>query len=253
MEISAQGDIPRANVALIGQWDPISTTHQALFRNEVAAAARTGRGVVVLTLDPAPAAHVFGFRARPPLDDVAARMRIQRGCGVAVRATVALTEAESARSGAAEMLGELRARFPIDELVLGARQTLGVGSRGDFAAVLEAAWSHRLAVRRLDPTVNRLRTSDARRAVASGRVAEAVAVLGRELCWARPHDGRVRLPWPAGLYKAVGLIAPGAGARRIGDEIQIMLRDDGDVSSFAWPDDALSWIGFHSGPMDDKP
>lgn len=250
MDIREYGGGSGGRVALIGEWDPTSSTHERLFRTEVSTAALSGRSVVVVTLSPSPVSYVLGARARPPFDDVAARLHFQKDFGVQAMVTVALSERESRRSGAADLLHELCSRFPIEELVLGGRQTLGVGGLGDAEAVRAACDTYAVNLRRLEPLVDRYPTNDARRFLVRGCLGEAVELVGRHLFWARPPAGIVRVAWPAGTYRAVPAVAPTLHSEPVGDDLRVELQAADGTSCFAWPDEFVPWLGFFAGPAD---
>lgn len=238
------------HVALIGEWDPLGPAHEQLLRSTVSSAALSGRSVLVVTLEPGPASRVFGSTARPPFDDVAARLLLQERCGVQSRVTVGLTPSEVERCGAEHLLAELCRFVPIEELVLGAYQTLGVGSLGDPAAVDAAARKRGIPVRRLDPLDVRPRTADARRLLANGYLQQATSIVGRHFFWARPHDEVVRLPWPPGWYRALPYAAPSPADRLTGDDISVEMRRSDGSSYFFWPTRAIPWLGFAAGPQE---
>jgi hypothetical protein len=187
---------------------------------------------------------------RPPFDDVAARLFAQERCGVQTKVTVELSPDEVERSGADQLLAELSKRIPIAELVLGAKQTLGVGHLGDVAAVDEAARKRGITVRRLTPPSTRLRTADARRLLANGYLKEATEIVGRHLFWAQPAEEVVRLPWPPGWYRAVPYAAPLPADRLPGEDMRINVRRSDSSSCFPWPEEGVPWLGFAAGPRE---
>ena len=250
MRIRQYGGGSGDHVGLIGEWDPTSPAHEQLFRSTVRSAALSGRRVLIVTLDPAPASYIFGPMDRPPFDDATARLFAQERCGVQTRVKVELSPAEVEKSGVDHLLAELCARIKIAELVLGAKQTLGVGHLGDAVAVDEAARKRGITVRRLDPPSARPRTADARRLLATGYLKEVTKIVGHHLFWAQPADELVRLPWPPGWYKAVPYAAPLLGDRLPGEDMRIMVRRWDGSGCFSWPKESIPWLGFAAGPRE---
>ncbi|MEU4549557.1 hypothetical protein [Nonomuraea dietziae] len=248
MDVVRYGSGSGGHVTLIGEWDPFSPAHAQLLCSTVSSAALAGRSVLVVTLDPAPASHIFGPMACPPFDDVAARLFLQERCGVQTRATVGLSAVEVERCGVEDLLAELCELVTIEELVLGARQTLGVGRLGYPAAVDEAARKRGIQVRRLDPVVTGVRT--ARALLAKGCVQKVADIVGRHLYWGRPEDGSVRLPWPPGWYRAVPYSAPSPAHRLPGEDVRIEIRESDGTGCFPWPAADPPWLGFAVGPHD---
>ena len=239
------------HAALIGVWDPILPSHEDLFREAADRAARKGQKLLVVTLSPSPLAQLRGATEHPTFDDVEARLFFQERCGVDTRITVSLSCRELNDCGAHFLLSHLHQIVSIEELTLGAAQSLGRGEAGSERAIGAFCAAHDIRLHSLPPPAGRLRINEAREHLRSGHLRQAVALLSRPLYWARPRS-QLYLPWPPGLYSAIPIRAP-APLPQIPDAppIVVELKPDRMLSRVRWPDRTILWLAFISGPCDD--
>jgi FAD synthase len=249
MRLGVYGSARGKHVAVIGVWDPITPNHEKLYRDTVAQASRSDLKTMVVTLDPTPAAQMWGRLEVPSFDAITARVYIQRKCGVQTNVVAHLRRDEIYEGGAEYFLSRLCERVSVSKLILGAGQSLGRGPRGSVRTILEYCSEHGIDVERLSPPSRRWSIPGARNALRRGHLGTCVNILGRPLFWSRPRSQYAVLPWIPGRYRAIPCPAPVSECVS-GSAIDIQLQSFTDRSRFQWPDRAIRWLAFVEGPGD---
>lgn len=251
MRATQHGRLIGPAVAVVGVWDPFLASHKSLLEDLRDRAVESRRSSVAVLIDPSPG--TFGsFKARygtagwPVYDSVPARIRLMRD----LRLDAVLRMRFQKRDfdvTAAQFLDAVRARVDLEELWLGALQLLGPGTQGARAAVADYADRHgfRLTILPLPP----VGTYDVRALLASGRLADAIDVVGRPPIWSRPPSGALRLAWRPGPYRATGLETWGVIATRTELEVTLTAEPRGRPK-LIWPDPDIRYLEFTAGPAD---
>jgi FAD synthase len=248
------GRVTGSAVAVVGVWDPFLHSHKSLLEDLRDGAVERGCSSVAVLIDPHPGSF-SGFRARygtpgwPVYDSVPARIRLMRDIGLDSVLCMRFRKHDF-DSTAAQFLDAVRARVEFEELWLGALQLLGPGTQGARAAVADYAdrRGFRLTVLPRPP----VGTYDVRALLASGRLTDAIDLVGRPPIWSRPPSGTLRLSWRPGRYRAVGLEKPGAIAEGVELEVTLKAQPSGP-SKLIWPRRDTRYLAFTSGPADVEP
>jgi FAD synthase len=251
MKPKLYGVLPKPAVAVVGVWDPFSTSHRELFLRLRAYSVENSCSSLGVLIDPPPGAF-SSFKARyrvsgwPEYDSVRARVRFILNCGV--DAVLCMRFCEQDFSATAEdFLDAVRAHARLEELWLGALQLLGPGPRGSMAAVAEYTNLHGMHLRILPPPP--LLTYDVRAFLASGRLIDAIQTVGHPPVWDRPSSGELHLAWRPGLYRAFPMERPEAKQRL--DEIKLTLApSQSGPAKLLWPSRSIRYLAFSSGPAD---
>lgn len=225
--------------------------HQCLVAHLRESSAKAGLSPVAVLIDPAPGAF-SGFGARygiagwPVYDSVLTRIALMRhrGADAVVRVQFRKSDFEGTAS---EFLDVIRARVDLEELWLGAMQLLGAGERGDRTAVAEYADRHGIRLRILPRAP--VSAYDIRWLLASGRLREAVDVVGRPPTWGRPRSGMLFLSWRPGLYRAHALNTPEGGRGQTELELTLQAQPKGPPT-LEWPRRDIRYLAFTAGPAD---
>jgi FAD synthase len=245
------GRVAGSAVAVVGIWDPLSSAHMSLLTELRDNAAAAGLSSVVVLIDPAPGvfsdfARRYGTGGWPVYDGVTARISLIRQLGVnaVLRMRLRRTDFDAT---AAQFLDAVRARVELEELWLGATQLLGPGTPGRREAVAEYADDHgfRLSILPRAPVAGH----DVRSLLASGRLRQAVEVVGRPPTWRRPRSGALCLAWRPGTYRAIGIDRPVTPARGAAMDIALEARLNAPAM-LPWPHPDIHYLAFTSGPAD---
>ena len=251
MRAVQHGRIAGPAVAIVGVWDPVLSSHVPLLGNLRDRAAAAGLTSVAVLIDPAPGAasgfarqyDTFGW---PVYDSVPARIGLIRHLGLDAVVVVRFRKIDFGATAAA-FLDTVRERVCLEELWLGAVQQLGPGIPGSPPAVADYAHRHGFRLTMLPRAP--LGTYDVRYLLASGRVREAVHIVGHPPTWRRPRSGVLRLPWRPGRYQAVALDSPERPPD--GNKINIALAARSNESAtMCWPDPGIRYLAFTAGPAD---
>jgi hypothetical protein len=235
----------------VGVWDPFLPSHKSLLEDLRDRAVESGRSSVAVLIDPSPGT-IGSFKARygtagwPVYDSVPARIRLMRDVGLDAVLRMRFRRRDFDAT-AAEFLDAVRARVDLEELWLGALQLLGPGAPGARAAVADYADRHgfRLTMLPLPP----VGTYDVRALLASGRLADAIDVVGRPPIWSRPPSGTLRLAWRPGPYRVAGIERWGAIAAGSALDVTLTAEPRGRPK-LVWPDPGIQYLAFTSGPAD---
>ena len=239
VRVNVRGHLAEPAVAVVGSWDPLLPTHMSLFRRLVRYARPRSLASVVIHLEPSPALHLNGPLEWPVYDDVKARMFLVAACGVSASLVVSFRKRDLT-SGAKELLELVTQRVRLQELWLGASQSLGTGRGGSDEAIRRLAQQHRIRILRLPPASLDAGGRKVRECLIKGELEQATRIVGRSPAWSRPRSGLLRLAWHPGRYVAAPLLAP---AEEPGEPFHLQLEGSGrTVPKCAWPDPAMSWM-----------
>jgi FAD synthase len=257
MRATQYGRLTGPVITVVGVWDPFLASHRTLLQQLRSRAAARSRSSLAVLIDPPPGA-ISRFRLRygtsgwPVYDSVSTRVGFILDAGVDAVLCMRFRRRDFGAT-AAEFLDAVRARAEVEELWLGAVQQLGPGPPGSRAAVADYAVRHGLRLTMLPAPP--LATYDVRHLLASGRLAEAVRVVGHPPIWARPKSAGLRLAWHPGPYRAIPLKQPGpvsAGSPLDGaSTLQVVIRPQSKgPGKLTWPGPEIRYLAFVSGPCD---
>jgi len=252
MKATLHGTIDRPAVAAVGVWDPYRPAYEDLFGALRARGRERRLSSLAILLDPNPFMFLAGADVCPVYDDVRARIDLMLGSvdGV-LRLRFARRDVDG---GAAEFFEAVSGQVAVAELWLGARQSLGRGAAGCGETIAAMASRYRTDLRILPepPRSTKAAKWSVQYLLRAGRLAEAIAEVGRPPVWRRPRSGRLHLAWRPGVYVAVPLER--AGAAVSAERLRLQLSDDGPgLPSLVWPDPRIRYLAFISGPGDTTP
>jgi hypothetical protein len=245
------GRVTRPAVAVVGVWDPFLFSHESLLANLRDRASTAGLSSVAVLIDPAPGAFSsfaarYGASGWPVYDSVPTRIGLMRHVGLDAVLRMRFRKRDFDAT-AAEFLDAVRACINLDELWLGAMQLLGPGSQGGPQAVADYADRHGLRLTMLPRAP--VGTYDVRSLLASGRVRDAINVVGRPPTWRRPRSGTLHLSWRPGRYRAIALDKPEGSLD--GAELEVALTAHPNaLPRLAWPRPDIRYLAFVLGPAD---
>jgi hypothetical protein len=154
-------------------------------------------------------------------------------------------------AGAAEFFATLESFAPIQELWLGAHQSLGRGPSGSNNAIVALAeergvYVHRLPIVRYTPA-----PYDIRQGLAAGMLDDVVREMGRPPVRRRPRSGTLRLAWAPGRYRAIPLDRPTDEPIGPAIDVDVVPVTTGfRMPRLLWPDSRIRYLAFVSGPGD---
>lgn len=185
-------------VVTVGTFDGVHRGHQAVLGEVIRRARAREAESVVVTFDPHPLA-IVNPRAAPPLLTLPAeKQQLLEAAGVDRVETVPFTTALAGLEPEAFVRDVLRARWPMDELVLGHDHGFGRGRSGDVNTVRRLAAADGFSVDVVDAVKDDgqpISSTLIRTAIAHGDLVLAGRWLGR-------------------LYGALGVVTRGAGRGR---------------------------------------
>jgi FAD synthase len=244
MKASLRGTATRPAATVIGTWDPFLPEHRELFDQVGAEARANGLSFVAVMLDPPPPRLIRAGKAWPLYDDSATRVEVVRRSLVDAVLVVRLSRSDVG-AGAREFLDLVRRHVALHELWLGQGQSLGPGPNGSPEEIARLARRDRFRLRRLDAAA--LHSSQVRDSLSAGRIADAIALVGRPPSRRRPRGERVRLDWAEGWYEAVASTTAG---RLLGD-VAVQIRPSARFGPVLdWPDRRIGRLAFVRGPAD---
>jgi FAD synthetase len=249
VEAVLHGGPPCAVVAAVGVWDPLQSPHKELFARLRAHGRPRGLKAAAVVLDPDPVRFLWGPAELPVYDDIHTRVHLLLSSGLD-RVVLVRFRRRDLYADAADLLSAVRGCVQLEELWLGARQTLGRGDGNSFEAIVELGARLGVAVERLAFT--RLATHDVRDLLAAGRIGEAAKTVGRPPIRSRPRTGTLRLAWRPGTYTAAPL--EDLDSLRRGIPIRLRLHEDASrLPKLDWPSSAIRHLAFVAGPADETP
>ena len=194
---------PAGTVATVGTFDGIHRGHQAVLREVVRRAGKGGeRTTLLVTFDPHPL-EVVNPSAAPRLLTLSDEKRVLAAALGVERVEVVAFTPELARLGPEEFVRDvLRARFGMQELVLGYDHGFGRGRAGDVDMVRRLAREDGFAlevVAAVKDDGQPISSSLIRTAVAHGDLASAERGLGR------PYSVRAVVERGAGRGRTIGV------------------------------------------------
>ena len=242
------GQITRPVMAVVGAWDPFLPAHQTLFAELAHSAHGTGLGTLGILIDPHPGKLIAGAGEWPIYDDI--KIHIPQMLAQGLDGILLLRFFKSDLNATAQdFFDRVRPQVDLQELWLGATQNLGSGVGGGPQAIAELCAQTGVRLRRLPEMGLKNVGRDVRRLLRQGQLAEAIRIVDRPPLCRRPRTGRVQRAWAPGCYHAVPLRHPTAPLTVAPIEIQLQPTAQGG-SSFAWPDRAMPYLAFLTGPAD---
>jgi FAD synthase len=245
--VKVYGRLHQPAVAVVGSWDPLLPKHVSLFRRLRRYARRHSLASVVIHLEPSPARHLNGALDWPTYDDVMTRLAIAAASGISASVLVRFRKYDLT-AGAREFIEAVTEHVQIDELWLGAQQSLGPCQAGSDQVIRQVARRHRIRIARLPYSSLDGEGRKVRELLILGKLEQAARIVGRSPVWSRPRSGSLRLPWRRGNYVAACVSGPGA---RAGKSFRLQLTgSDHVIPKCVWPDPAVSWLAFlrRTGP-----
>jgi riboflavin kinase / FMN adenylyltransferase len=196
-------DLPRGGVGTIGNFDGVHRGQRAALDLVVARAEELGLPSVVVTFDPHPVAVLRPDQAPTLLTTLPQKEKLLEEAGVSVVLVVRFTSEFSkipARRFVREFLHE---KLDLKEIYVGSSFVFGHGREGDLSLLREMGESFGFRAFGVDEVSlggERISSSRIRRAIAEGKVAEALEMLGRPYSIsgviARGDRMGKRLGWP---------------------------------------------------------
>ena len=196
-------DLPRGGVGTIGNFDGVHRGQRSALELVVARAEELGVPSVVVTFDPHPVAVLRPDRAPTLLTTLPQKEKLLEEAGISVVLVVRFTPEFSkipARRFVREFLHE---KLDLKEIYVGSSFVFGHGRDGDLSLLREMGESFGFRAFGVDEVSfggDRISSSRIRRAIAEGKVAEALDMLGRPYSIAgviaRGDRMGKRLGWP---------------------------------------------------------
>jgi FAD synthase len=236
-------------VAIIGEWDPLTPTHLQLFQQLTRYAMKIGRLSVVIMLDPPPPSFIPDDPMEWPVyHDVHARKILIEHTKVDGTVVVKF-EARDLDAPFADFFELILDAVQLDEILLGARQSLGRGRESSNTVVEELARRVQVKLTRLPPTSGDAVGRRVRQFLRMGRFKDAAETIGEAPLRARPAGRDLCLSWPAGNYVVEGRQSPFAATPTCQMEVWLSATARG-YSNMEWPDPEIEWLAFVAGPYD---
>lgn len=234
-------------VAMIGSWDPLLPGHLELFGQMVRHARQHAVSSAIVMLDPSPTLLLHGRARWPEYDDADVRIGLVRSTGIDAVLHVRMTEGDVLAT-AAGFFELITSHLTIGELWMGATQTLGRGPGGSAREIARIGAANRFELVRLQDSAVPGVAGTVRSRLLDGRLAEAVALVGRAPVWRRPAEGHLRLAWRPGVYQARKRDEIDAGDAQPPVAVELIAEEEGG-STLVWPGRGR-YLQFLSGPFD---
>lgn len=240
-------NINRPAIAVIGNWDPLVPAHQELFKHLSYYARQVSLASLVIMLHPPPQSFIPENPLEWPIyDDPKTRISLIRACGIDATLLIQF-EKHDLDAPATEFFDIVCREVTLDELLIGAHQTLGRGPEASDEVVMGLARRHKIRLHRLPPMSEDYLVTRAREFLRRGSLTDAIKIVGRPPVWNQPSQGRLRLPWPSGSYFAVPLVGPTASPKQSPIKVHLVTERDG-FPSIIWPSRKIKWLAFTAGP-----
>jgi riboflavin kinase/FMN adenylyltransferase len=196
-------DLPRGGVGTIGNFDGVHRGQRAALELVVARAEELGVPSVVITFDPHPVAVLRPDQAPVLLTTLPQKEKLLEEAGISVVLVVRFTP-ELAKTPARRFVREfLHEKLDLQEIYVGTSFVFGHGREGDLSLLREMGESfgfRAFGVDEVSQGGERISSSRIRRAIAEGKVAGALEMLGRPYSIsgviARGDRMGQRLGWP---------------------------------------------------------
>lgn len=248
MRPTLTGTLTGPAVAIAGVWDPFLPEHRQVFADLCLHARRQRLSALAVVLDPNPGALMYGG---PGLVYNEVGARIEMLCAEGFDAVLRLDfTQEDLRSTPDDFFAMLVSCAPIAEFWMGALQSLGVGTNITSNLVENLAAAHGIHLRRLPEVAVHSHRKHIWSLLATGRLVEAIALVGGPPVCSRPTSGPLRLSLPPGRYWAALLDSPVAGATGPAHEV-FLIADGQRQAACEWPDESAGYLAFLSGPADE--
>ena len=244
MHAILHGTTDRPAATAVGSWDPYMPHHDRLVEHLAERAVAEELAVVPVMITPPPGTLIHADM--PTYDAAVVRRARLRLAGAQAIVEVAF-EKEDLGRGLEDLIAVVDEYVRIGHLVAGSKQQFGSGYRGNGHALLRAKLRRAINVSRMAGEGTKGHRVEAVRALMTGRLADAVQVIGRAPVRARAEEARLR--WPPGPYRARPL---DAALRQTGRAVLVELRRDGDCATFDWPVSDAPFLEFVTGPRDER-
>ncbi|WP_246812739.1 hypothetical protein [Ensifer sp. ENS07] len=171
-------------VVSVGSFDGVHRGHRQLLQNLRRIGERMGLPTTVVTFDPLPRSVVHPDRELPLLCSLPTRLRLIAETGDVDQCCVLSFDERMMRCPVEEFVLDLLVnRFSMRVLVVGENFACGRNRQGDIAFLTELGKRHAFSVAPqplyTPPGVSRCSSTEARRLVEKGELAEAARLLGR--------------------------------------------------------------------------
>ncbi len=174
---------PHGTVVTVGTFDGMHGGHHDVLARLVSRATATGRPSLVVTFDPHPLQVVNPAAAPPLLTTPHEKLEVLVQTGVTYVAVIPFTPALAALDAVQFVDRVLRARYGMQELLVGHDHGFGRGRLGDTAALTQMGQERGFAVTVLEPVVGAdglpVSSTVIRQALATGDLSRAAEGLGR--------------------------------------------------------------------------
>lgn len=177
------GLFPFGSVVTMGVFDGFHRGHEALARRTVAQAQTLGLPAVLVTFTPHPLVVLAPGAAPRQLMAIEDRVRHALTLGIDTVVVLPFTASLAFQSAADFVADGLVGRLGVRQLVVGENFRCGRGGEGDVARLAELGTAHGFevdAVDLVDAAGQRCSSTEVRRRLASGDVAGARELLGRD-------------------------------------------------------------------------
>ena len=196
-------DLPRGGVGTIGNFDGVHRGQRSALDLVVARATELGAPSVVITFDPHPVAVLRPEMAPPLLTTLQQKEKLLEEAGISVVLVVRFNS-ELAKIPARRFVREfLHEKLDLKEVYVGASFMFGHGREGNLSLLQEMGEDlgfRAFGVNEVSYAGERISSSRIRRAIAEGKVGDAMEMLGRPYSIAgviaRGDRMGKRLGWP---------------------------------------------------------
>ena len=175
-------DLPRGGIVTIGNFDGVHLGHRRILEAVAARAKEAGRPSVAITFEPHPLAVLRPDHAPRRIQTLRQKEEAIEALGMDFLLVIPFTRDFSLTEPEEFVRGFLYERLAASELVLGQHFAFGRGKRGDLALLNRMAPECGFRAWGVDEVFEGgepVSSSRIRNALATGRVAEAAAMLGR--------------------------------------------------------------------------
>jgi hypothetical protein len=250
MRAELHGDLNgTAAVAVVGTWDPLLPRHEELFKLLGEYSRNISLASLVIMLHPPPPSFIPESPAEWPVyDDPETRISLIQACGISATLLIHFQK-EDLDAPLTDFFEIVRAHAKLDELWLGAEQTLGRGPEASNQILAELSEERSILLQRLPSIPNPYFINDARDLLRQGQLAKLVGLIGRPAVWRRPARGKLKLLWPPGYYLCFATEGPDHAPQGPPITLQLVAESNG-ISSAQWPGKDIKWLAFTAGPAD---
>jgi len=179
---ASPSDLPRGGVGTIGNFDGVHLGHRRILETVIARAREIGRPSFAITFEPHPMAVLRPNHAPRRIQTLRQKEEVLAAMGLEFLLVIPFTRDFSLMEPEEFVRGLLRDRLGAAELYLGRHFAFGRGKRGDLAMLSRMGAECGFVAEAVDEVAwegEPVSSSRIRRALESGKVAEAAAMLGR--------------------------------------------------------------------------